>query len=49
MLVRLGLLISGLLVFFAGVREGSETLRWTGIALVATTVIIRLIVRIRRR
>ena len=49
MLVRFALLVVGLLVFGAGIRNGNDVLRWTGIVLVAAALVIRLIYRIRRR
>ena len=48
-LARFAFLAIGLLVFGLGIRNGDETLRWTGIALVAMAIVVRIVDRIRRR
>ena len=49
LLLRFAFVAIGLLVFGAGMRNGSEALRWTGIALVSMAIVVRIITRIRRR
>jgi hypothetical protein len=41
--LKIAVAVVGLGVFFLGVRLGNEVLRWTGIGLVATAVLLRFV------
>jgi hypothetical protein len=48
-LVRVGLVAAGLLCFGAGVRTGSEAIRWVGIACIGAALVARLVERLASR
>ena len=49
LLARLLLLVGGMLLVGLGIRQGSDLLRWIGLACVAGTLAVRLVERRSRK
>ncbi len=45
-LFRLLLLVSGMLLFGLGIRQGNDALRWVGLGCIAGTLVLRLVGRL---